>query len=426
MSSSQLNLAGVHDVSNDVHSTATHHRYFLGPMPEKVISRTEARVDQKKQGWLQRSNTLPDENEEHPESISSAIQDHAFQFFLRQGGHEEDWGENEQEGVRREMLKRWGDSQWGSIWKRRRSKNQNTEPASNWIGGTFEIGNFLGVNIFDEARMEGSRYSGTFSTKRPSSSVRPSLVSPVNSSASRSLKPPPPSTAAEDTFITARSQMNISTLRSTVQFPSVESQSQPVSPLLTPNGLDADSHWPLSTSSTTALLKADTGRTSSSKSPADVPKRAILKSLTSLPANSGANENGPPSLAVLPVVDTHIGKTVHYMDSPTTDISPPAPPMEVLARTGSAVEDSSAGAVDAATQDTINWGDVVMRGSFAFLESYSFLGLTSPGRQNARKSELQQVRKLGKFIRRESKPHDEPPALRGLAGVHRGMETRSS
>jgi hypothetical protein len=53
---------------------------------------------------------------------------------------------------------------------------------------------------------------------------------------------------------------------------------------------------------------------------------------------------------------------VHYTDVPA-EASPPAPPMGVLARTGSAVQESSAGATEVnTTHGEMTWGDVVMRG----------------------------------------------------------------
>ena len=53
------------------------------------------------------------------------------------------------------------------------------------------------------------------------------------------------------------------------------------------------------------------------------------------------------------------GKTVHYADEQ------PAPPIEVLTRTGDQVEDTSAGAaLQATVENQIEWGDVIMRGMF--------------------------------------------------------------
>ena len=53
------------------------------------------------------------------------------------------------------------------------------------------------------------------------------------------------------------------------------------------------------------------------------------------------------------------GKKVHYADEP------PAPPGEVLDRSGTEVNETSAGAaVQATAENQVAWGDVIMRGTF--------------------------------------------------------------
>ncbi|KZP33529.1 hypothetical protein FIBSPDRAFT_309095 [Athelia psychrophila] len=360
MSTSQLNLAGVH---GGLDSPGIHRRFFLGPMPEKVVSRTEAEVHRKKKkrlGWLQRANSAPgidDDSTDNGSRLSAAIQAHAFEFFLRQGGREEDW-EEEQESTRREMLKRFTESQWGNIWNRRRAQRQDQQsaPASNWVGETFEIGNFLnlGVNILDAAHIGGSRYSA--STKRPS------LASPFGSAISRNMQPLAGSSRTAESFVTARTDPIPSSQLLDVPFPLFGTASQHGSGA----GMASDSPMPPSTSSTTALLN-DNGAPASSSTPAVIPKRAILKSSATMPANPQGN-GSDVSPAVLPVIDTHVAKTVHYTDS--SGAESPVPPAEVLARTGIEVEATSAGATDAAAPRDIVYGDVVMRGisCFAFLD----------------------------------------------------------
>jgi hypothetical protein len=62
------------------------------------------------------------------------------------------------------------------------------------------------------------------------------------------------------------------------------------------------------------------------------------------------------------------GKSVHYVESPGPmsgpfDLTYPAPPDQVLARQGSKIAETSAGAVEDATEiDTVKWGEVFMQG----------------------------------------------------------------
>lgn len=307
----------------DAHGTRSsdlpiHRRFFIGPMPEKVISQTEAQVrKKKKRGWFNRSTQLPEGGDDQ-DNLSNIIQENAFQFFLREGGNEEDWGDNTAKGIREEMFRRWGDSEWGNVWKRR--QRENRVPTSRWVGGSFEIGQFLGVNILDQETTGSSRHSAF--SKPPSSSIRPTLS--VISGPSTSQAGAVSTAAAENSFVTAPSKFKSSTVAQAVPLsPSTPGSSSLLQPV---NGYDAASPSPASNSSTTALLPV-------APHPAPVPRKS---------------------------------KLVHYADHPIAEVSSPAPPTEVLARTGRAVEDTSAGATDdVAAQDEMTWGEVVMRGMLA-------------------------------------------------------------
>jgi hypothetical protein len=332
----------------------THRRFFIGPMPEKVVSQTEAQVRQKKKRGLfhhASTTTLPNGGEEDHDSLSAVIQEHAFQFFLSQGGNEEDWGQNE-EGVRQEMLRRWRDSEWGSILKRR---NQKTHDTSRWVGGSFEIGTFLGVTVLNEAHTGGSRHStsskGPGSYIKPGSSITPNLLTksstvPTQIAVERSTAPP--ATFTEP-----------SNIPEVVQLSSVASTSGP-SPLLSPeNGHDADLHRPISDLPTTPSLIPDSDQALPSKVRLSALKRPPLATIPAKSVNRVSTSTSRPT-----PLDSQKSKTVRYTDS--ADVPSPAPPTEVLARTGSAVQETSAGAAEATeatvTQDGMDWGDVVMRG----------------------------------------------------------------
>jgi hypothetical protein len=356
---SYIQAASAHDTRSD--DKPMHRRFFIGPMPEKVLPQTEAKVRKnKKRVWFHRVGASPSDGEEDHDSLSGMIQEHAFQFFLSQGGNEEEWGDNEAESVQQEMLRRWRDSEWGSIWKRGMQKTN--EPTNRWVGGSFEIGSFLGVNILDEAHAGSSRISA--SSKRLSPSVKPG----PSTKASSSIRPSSPnriqsavptSTAARDTIINHPSELSPSNFPKAAPLLATASAPGPDVLLSPENDHDTGSRRPISDSSTTPLLIPDLDQALPSNVQSDMLRRPF-RSSTTLPARSDGNMNG--SRSIRPALVPRKSKTVHYMNSPTEAL-PPAPPTEVLARTGSAVEETSAGATKAAaTQDEIVWGDVVMRG----------------------------------------------------------------
>lgn len=93
-----------------------------------------------------------------------------------------------------------------------------------------------------------------------------------------------------------------------------------------------------------------------------------------------------------PPLITRQSKTVRYVDSPTTE-DPPAPPSEVLARQGEAVEATSAGATDdtAPHEDSFVWGDVVMRDRMLVRVAYTKsegLGAAFDEKQNSMTSNV--------------------------------------
>jgi hypothetical protein len=303
-----------------------HHRVFIGPMPEKVVSKTEAHASKHRKRRLFRHSSTEDEDD-----ISYVIEQNAFTFFLRQGGRAEDWGENEERSTREEMLQRWRDSEWGAIWAHRR-KEQTRQTTNNWVGGSFEIGRFLGVNILQEADSMKDRTSS--SVQRVSfSGSRSSFATGTDAAGS----------IVQETFITAPSHLDPSTYRSGHAEPRRSGSVDDSTP-----------------TSSTALLRPPfpgSGKPNGVKARTEIIPRPIIKA-PSLNATS----------------DTKIqlkgkGKLVHYADMPEQGESGPAPPSEVLERSGADVEDTSAGASivpESGTQSpdsSLDWGDVVMRGT---------------------------------------------------------------
>ncbi|KAF8208836.1 hypothetical protein K438DRAFT_1917210 [Mycena galopus ATCC 62051] len=120
-----------------------HKRVFIGPMPEKVVPLADPAPGK---GKKKRRLHFGDDEDGH---ISQIIREHAFAFFIQEGGNEEDWEETREQSVRDEMLRRWRETEWGAIWSRHQSKEPR-QALKRWIGGSFEVGNILGVNILQE------------------------------------------------------------------------------------------------------------------------------------------------------------------------------------------------------------------------------------------------------------------------------------
>ena len=79
-----------------------HRRFFIGPMPEKALAEPLGDRKGKKKANLTAST------EEYEEAkLHRIINENAFAFFLRHGGREEDWNEDQERSVRQEMARRW-------------------------------------------------------------------------------------------------------------------------------------------------------------------------------------------------------------------------------------------------------------------------------------------------------------------------------
>ncbi|KAJ7156013.1 Pleckstrin homology domain-containing protein [Mycena crocata] len=268
-------------------------RVFVGPMPERVVG---IQAERKKRRFRVGSTDDGDEN------ISRIIKDHAFAFFIQQGGHEEDWEETREQSVREEMLRRWRESEWGAIWGRRK---QSKEPkqAKRWIGGSFEVGDILGVNILQEPAAASFRERLSNSARSTRSSRRPNASSSSHLPLSTGKHPPP----LEATTSFFASDAGASILRPT-------------------------------------MSAEDAGRRVQS----DFGVRPTLE------------------LSIPPVKsDSHIvvGKQrVHYAQSPIREEPSPAPPSEVLERTSSELPATSAEAMtEPAPHRHVPWGEVFMR-----------------------------------------------------------------
>lgn len=332
-----------------------HRRFFIGPMPEKVIS--QHKPQGKATPFLAASST----DSEPDDEVSQIIKEHAVRFWVQRGGKPEDWGEEEEDHLVTDMAKRWRRSEWGEILSRKKIPAQQRR----WVGGSFEVGTILGVNILEEDAL--SRISSRPSQKGASSAYLPMVLDDVLAG-----KAPASASSAtgRETFITAPSGPSTAATQGGFLSP------PPRPDIVITGEEDNRTKEPSpSTSSATPLLRE------SHSDPALPPPRPALK----LPHSDGA---------AVPV-QSRKGKAraVHYPDFPQADTpssgselgggdDSPVPPEEVLDRSGDSVEDTSAGAmVDNSSFQDSRWDDVIMRGMC--LCCFNALILNILTRQNA-------------------------------------------
>lgn len=315
-------------VKEDVHK---YRRRFIGPILATALHQAERPKKQKRRHrfFASQPESSSSDSDSDSSSLSDVIHRHALEFFLKHGGKRENWGGSQQKSVRVEMRRRWRESEWGRVHKARR---QGTA-APKWVGNSFDVGVFLGVDVLDED-LPGD----------------PTPEAPLDGLSTTVQPHPPISVVARsieaETFVTA------------VSYP--QSTFPPPSSLGPPRGVDALS--PHSTNSSTALLAGTCSATPQVSAldkpmegpgPSSVPEVAFLE----------RHINGTPDIPdpeATPKPNKGKDKEVRF--KPET----PAPPREVLARKGSAVKTTSAGAVEQKTSEaSVEWGDVIMRGMTA-------------------------------------------------------------
>ena len=317
------------------HHGRKHRRVFIGPMLEKVISRTEAQVRKSKNKPLFPSSDSPSDD-----NMSQIMKNNAFSFFIREGGKVEDWGENEERSAVEEMLKRWRNSEWGAIWSGRKKQSRQT---SRWVGGSFEIGDLLGVNILEEPTESIRDRISNRSSRKTSSSPSQTQVQTEEVSLATGI----------ETFDTARTEPGPSISAD----PQYYSTSQNNHILTSP---DAEGQMPGSATSSTALLRPSSGPRHDI-SQGEALSEVLRPPVAMMPSTVTVTKSDGPGNINLQAKGK--GKLVHYADSPSAspEAPGPAPPSEVLERTGSAVAGTSSAAT-VTTDPSMEWGEVVMRG----------------------------------------------------------------
>ena len=128
-------------------------RIFIGPMPEKVISHTEATQHKRSQVTFGSVFSLTQEQPDNThnidkiEEVSRFFKEHTFRFFLHDGGRAEDWNDEEEQHITEELAERWKSSEWGQLWTHRHHRRKENSGDHHWFGTSFEVGTLMGVNV---------------------------------------------------------------------------------------------------------------------------------------------------------------------------------------------------------------------------------------------------------------------------------------
>jgi hypothetical protein len=180
----------------------TVHRFFLGPLPERVLSdaqhlatkSTSGKEPRRLLSFIQTQRSLADDDE----PINELINQYAYAFYLKLGGSEEDWSEEQEINVKDEMSRRWRDSAWGRLLRRKDGSNAYH---ARWVlpteTGFFQVGEFLGLNTYAEPAPRSPRFAATGS-----------LSNRTDPSTSQVRLDDPSTTTRGDTFVTARSHIS--------------------------------------------------------------------------------------------------------------------------------------------------------------------------------------------------------------------------
>ncbi|KAK2465224.1 hypothetical protein APHAL10511_002578 [Amanita phalloides] len=158
-------------------------RSFFGPIPEQVLTRLQQHNRRYGIADGAASSTEDHGYGDHPAGL---IERHAFTFFLSEGGRPEDWNEEARISIRRKLVDRWLETEWGKAFQRRQDHKIGPD---RWVGDSFEIGVFLGLNILTTPRHSApSRLSLNASQPIHADDIQPETES-VSSASGISLQP---------------------------------------------------------------------------------------------------------------------------------------------------------------------------------------------------------------------------------------------
>ncbi|KAI5986139.1 Pleckstrin homology domain-containing protein [Pisolithus albus] len=122
-------------------------------------------------------------------TLSRAMDNHAFHFFVRQGGKLEDWNDDRRADIRTELVRRWRESGW--IRPSHRQSRTAIYP-THWAGCSFEIGNVLGVNILDKHTLPVSNARTAQVPDQVAAAVMPSSTASMHATTPACLPSLPP------------------------------------------------------------------------------------------------------------------------------------------------------------------------------------------------------------------------------------------
>jgi hypothetical protein len=321
-------------------------RWFIGPMPEKILSMMDGVHE-----VMDHGDNGDDDNSEGSASLFRFMDHHAFSFFLREGGRKEDWDENTRENVRGELMKRWRESPWTRPF--RRVNGHHTAPTQRWIGRSFEIGDVLGVNILDKPAVPPLALSFVPETHQKNAQVPDASTPAVSSSTG------PQSNWTAQTNLSSSSQLHPGS-HSSLSLPGQHgevsenfSSRSPLLPTFPAPSLPTEQQPHVQDDFLKPILKrktgtlpgqeANTGRGVSLLDRGTKQRVFLRRKRADLTIDDAYDEGSP-------------------QDNGLTD-EVPVPPDAVLARTGSQVHGSSAGAaVEADSSQDVGRGDIILRG----------------------------------------------------------------
>ncbi|KAI5829238.1 hypothetical protein K523DRAFT_41834 [Schizophyllum commune Tattone D] len=371
--------------------THAHLRYFIGPLPDKIVSETETRLERSRFRTFLR---LPGSSEDDgsADAVSELVRDQAFNIYIREGGREENWGEDREDTVVDDLMRRWRDSEWARALSRRKGQAQ----AQRWVGTSFEVGNFLGSNVLAERMYSRSTRSLVSTPGRPSVSSPPQEpASPTTGQQSyftaHTTNPTRRPSDGESFFSTAlaNDEDTSSTTPSNTKHP----DNPPYRPR--PHALSLQPHTDtplksiislpsLAIHSDSAVNTPSAPRTPNKRvvhyadSPVKSPKATKLprSPISGLPAESGgalSGQQGP----------SHASETLSA--SPTEANYPneeesPVSPTEVLQRSGTDVQETSAGATEDSLVQAVetDYNGVVMRDRMLVRPAFLREAIVSP------------------------------------------------
>lgn len=290
-------------------------------MPENVVAHTEAEVKKHKTEGLLSLSFDSDETPDKSDDVSKIIKAHALHFFLHHGGKKEDWGEEQEQNIADEMLKRWKSSEWSHIWSHRHKAKKELGQTNHWVGGSFEIGRLLGVDIFRGVPIDEITKAGRSSTSGAQSTAAASKTG---------------TEADQQTFATAPSRFSVN--------------GELAAASGSGNGIhDGPSSTPATSS--TRLIPSLSKQTDAIGTPGPSVQRtppSLLRGKSDIDPKGKGKQ-----------------KMVRYASN-----TPPQPvhPKQVLERAGSALEATSSAAASLSpplvVSDELQWGEVVLRGIF--------------------------------------------------------------